>query len=1410
MSADNPPYSDFDHWFLQSYGVVPIVAISNQYSLSYIWFNFYRSDRKALLDNGARVCTVNLSLLSNSIRKQIQPTAVRLAAANGTRLHCSGVVFLNFTIGNFSFRHPFFVVRGLQFDTILGLDFFRRFRLDLMYSCNEIQGSYDGKKVTIAKICNDNNRNADRLHAIAPGRLSPPPTACSCKQTQPEGQACPGRQQASSAPAAERHQQPASASSSTEPPADSTADAVHPSSTDIHQSAALSSPTEEDIAWIQLVDFPADDPPSDQLPVYCKVQYTIPPHSKMFLPVSMPVVTFTSRFLHFSPNEKLRVHHVHLDECVVSRNQKVLPITNASPYPAHIETNMILGWLSTDCESLPHSADPLEICSIVCSDSAPQDQEKPVTAPADSTAPALADTAPSDFNFDINPALDPENRRLLELVLKKFRHCFVTEENEVNLLKDVPTSELQLTDSRFIRTPPYKLSPAELKFLTKQLQGLEEGGLISRSTSHYRNPIIVIRKSDGSFKAVWDFRKLNKILKDQPYDALPMESLLEKVHGYKYFAVLDLKLAYMQCPLDSSSRQYTAFQVPGVGTFEFNGIPIGTKTAPALFQYIMEYIFGPLREKFPVLTYFDDNLCCANSIKDLIHILHEFLSLVDKHGISLSAKKCSFGYSKVKFLGYDFENGEITLPDSRLEKIRQLQPPKDYKTVQSVNGVFNQLRRFVPNYGNIAAPIISLLAKRKDFSWTEEHQAAFDQIKTILLKNLPLHSFHPDYPTYLYTDASHQCAGAALFQKRPGESRQVPIDFFSRSWSKNERNWPIFHLEYASAAIALRHYRHLLLGKRFTLLTDSKPLTAYATMKPEGRLAKFCLILSQYDFEIKWIEGRKNVFADVLSRLCPTPEPRENFEVTADDIIMPVMALSASETQPQRLRVDHPTSHTSASSCLPSRRSRGTATASTLDPAPAPRYFTRSAAARGNQQPEDLQDAPARPDSSSPGRAAPQERAVQQAPSVTPGYTFEDLTSLLSPWSVSENGVVTSFPDYLRDMQLTDPDLYEIIKVLDSDTSPASTRSTRSYRLLKGVLFQGERIVAPKCIRYLLLTTAHDLAGHHGQPKTLRAILDRGFIWKTLHADVKSYCSTCELCQFTKHPSRPPQGFLRSIAAKHPFDCLAIDYCGPLPASGPRRFCHILLITDCFTHFTYAYKTTAASATKTIECLKHLFLQKGLCRRIIHDAATYFDASHVFKSFLSSNNIVQIPAPRYAHWVVGIVESRVCMIKALMARYCSKESDWSYYLDLCMFFVNSGHLESIGMSPYKAMHGVHPLWPADLQLMPPKEMTLSQLQDCLSLARRHVVSTWAKHRLWRKRRFDKGRQEPRYSPGQRIKVYKFLTRFGVKKICVHSCQGCLSPLQGCLPRQRQAPWTLEYFPSTRKAHGTLFLPTPFF
>lgn len=162
---------------------------------------------------------------------------------------------------------------------------------------------------------------------------------------------------------------------------------------------------------------------------------------------------------------------------------------------------MVLGWVSADCEYMKPDgkSDSPPVISAIAKDS------------SDRVEATANDTAKKDLGFDINPNLNSRQRKIFQLILKRFQHCFVSSESEVTLLKGVPETDIKLQEDKIVRRPPYKLSPAEFKFLQTQMKGLEEGGLIKRSRSPFRNSVIVIRKGNGEFKAAWDFRPLNKL-----------------------------------------------------------------------------------------------------------------------------------------------------------------------------------------------------------------------------------------------------------------------------------------------------------------------------------------------------------------------------------------------------------------------------------------------------------------------------------------------------------------------------------------------------------------------------------------------------------------------------------------------------------------------------------------------------------------------------------------------------------------------------------------------------------------------------------------------------------------------------------------------------------------------------------
>lgn len=118
------------------------------------------------------------------------------------------------------------------------------------------------------------------------------------------------------------------------------------------------------------------------------------------------------------------------------------------------------------------------------------------------------------------------------------------------------------TVSNPIRLPPYRIPHAYREEVSKELQEMEDSGIIEPSCSEWASPIVVAKKKDGSIRLCVDYRKLNAA---SPMDAYPMprvDELLDKLGNSKYITTLDLARGYWQVPMAVKDRAKTAFTTP--------------------------------------------------------------------------------------------------------------------------------------------------------------------------------------------------------------------------------------------------------------------------------------------------------------------------------------------------------------------------------------------------------------------------------------------------------------------------------------------------------------------------------------------------------------------------------------------------------------------------------------------------------------------------------------------------------------------------------------------------------------------------------------------------------------------------------------------------------------------------------
>ena len=84
------------------------------------------------------------------------------------------------------------------------------------------------------------------------------------------------------------------------------------------------------------------------------------------------------------------------------------------------------------------------------------------------------------------------------------------------------------------------------------------------------------------------------------------------------------------------------------------------------------------------------------------------------------------------------------------------------KEVQSFLGFANFYRQFIKDYSKVAAPLTKLTKKDKEFVWSAEAEAAFQELKTRFSTEPILVIFDLKKPSVVKTDASDKAIRVCL------------------------------------------------------------------------------------------------------------------------------------------------------------------------------------------------------------------------------------------------------------------------------------------------------------------------------------------------------------------------------------------------------------------------------------------------------------------------------------------------------------------------------------------------------------------------------------------------------------------------------------------------------------------------
>ena len=803
-------------------------------------------------------------------------------------------------------------------------------------------------------------------------------------------------------------------------------------------------------------------------------------------------------------------------------------------------------------------------------------------------------------------------------------------------------------------------------------------------TGHNAIPLLMIPKisltgDKPGIRTVFDKREQNANTYKLASPLPDIEEILREVSKHKFRSLIDGKDAYEQIRIIPGHVSRTLFTTPD-GTMESLVMQQGDCNAGATHQTLMNHIFASYIGVF-MYVYLDDIIIFSDSVKEHVEHVRTIFDILRRERLFLGPNKMQFFAEELKILGHIIDDKGIRMDPHKVDKVLNWKTPTNKDLLRSFIGAVGFL---APDCKGIRIPmghLSSLTAESRPWRWDATAQRSFDDVKRIVEEHRHDHRRALDYsegaePIYVTTDGCLTGGGGYVSQGKDPKTANV-VAFWSGKWNSAQQNYPVHELELLALVETLKRFRGVLHGTRFTVRTDHRALVHFLNQKNlSARQHRWLDVLNEFEFEIQYIPGDTNGFADALSRIYSDKAPgvvRAQSEYVDDkDELRTYQSIRVQPVYVETYLLSLMNVETRRSSRLASK--------------PAPLYKeTKDRRPKGD------------PVSISTGADESTKEGVEGPTSDEPKVTKEREVPRRAEnplFEVSSN-LGISFPECIRDRYEEDS-FFKPILDNPGDFANFAVKEGFIYFVSEGVEILAVPDVNEKGqgVRELLIRQGHSVLAHLSAAKTATYLRDQVW-WKTMVGDVDKYCRSCHTCAVSKPLGGRPHGKLKTMPIPtRPWQYIGIDFVGPLPESSNRTgsydmICVVIDLLTSMVHVIPSKQTYRASDIAEL-MFDSVYRLHGIPERIISDRDSLF-TSHFWKRLHQLLNTELRMSSAFHPQTDGATE-RANRTITQMIRQCvgPNQKDWVMKLPAVEFAINSARSSTTGFSPFQLNYGRNP------------------------------------------------------------------------------------------------------------------------